>query len=294
MGSSNVRRSFAGAEKFDEGPAPDTSSPWASCGSGTYKTLICVDVDSQFRRFAEASNCSLGGKVALSTSASARQSGPTPSTTLKPLQRSAGAPATAVLRFGSTISRSTFQCSLDGGPWLACRSPWTYRSLVDGSHTVSVRAIGPAGKADLTPARTLWTVAAAHAAVTTTSPVVNSTGNGSGTAAAVSDSTSASKLSSDGTSGTNASGAGTNASGAGTNASGAGTNGSGDGTNGSGGGTTPSNPNPPVKYSVGGMVSGLSGSVVLQDNGGDDLTVGSDGSFTFTTPLADGPTTRCR
>ena len=46
----------------------------------------------------------------------------------------------------------------------------------------------------------------------------------------------------------------------------------------------------PSTYSVGGTVSGLSDGavVVLQDNGGDDLTVASNGSFTFATPLADG------
>ena len=41
-------------------------------------------------------------------------------------------------------------------------------------------------------------------------------------------------------------------------------------------------------YSVGGTVSGLSGTVVLQDNGGDDLSVSANGSFTFATPLASG------
>ena len=38
---------------------------------------------------------------------------------------------------------------------------------------------------------------------------------------------------------------------------------------------------PPARFSVGGTVSGLSGTVVLQDNGGDDLSVSSDGGFTF-------------
>jgi len=52
-------------------------------------------------------------------------------------------------------------------------------------------------------------------------------------------------------------------------------------TNWSGGDTTPT-------YSVGGSVSGLSGSVVLQDNGGDNLTVTANGSFTFATQLASG------
>ena len=44
----------------------------------------------------------------------------------------------------------------------------------------------------------------------------------------------------------------------------------------------------PSTYSVGGTVSGLSGSVVLQDNGGDNLTVAANGSFTFATKLASG------
>ncbi len=41
-------------------------------------------------------------------------------------------------------------------------------------------------------------------------------------------------------------------------------------------------------YSVGGTVSGLSGTVVLQDNGGDDLSVSANGPFTFATAVASG------
>ena len=41
-------------------------------------------------------------------------------------------------------------------------------------------------------------------------------------------------------------------------------------------------------YSVGGSVSGLSGSLVLQDNGGDSLTVSANSSFTFATKVASG------
>lgn len=42
-------------------------------------------------------------------------------------------------------------------------------------------------------------------------------------------------------------------------------------------------------YTVGGQVVGLSGvGLVLRNNGGDDLAVGSNGAFTFSTPLADG------
>ena len=42
------------------------------------------------------------------------------------------------------------------------------------------------------------------------------------------------------------------------------------------------------KYTVGGNVSGLTGTLVLQDNGGDDKTITASGGFTFATPIASG------
>jgi putative esterase len=45
---------------------------------------------------------------------------------------------------------------------------------------------------------------------------------------------------------------------------------------------------PPPAYTIGGTVSGLSGTAVLQNNGGSDLSVSSNGSVTFTTPLTTG------
>ncbi len=47
-----------------------------------------------------------------------------------------------------------------------------------------------------------------------------------------------------------------------------------------------------ASFSVGGTLSGLSGgtSVVLRNNGGDDLTLGANGAFTFSTNLIDGAT----
>ncbi len=41
------------------------------------------------------------------------------------------------------------------------------------------------------------------------------------------------------------------------------------------------------RYTVGGTITGLSGTIVLQDDGGDDLGLSADGSFTFSTTLAD-------
>lgn len=41
-------------------------------------------------------------------------------------------------------------------------------------------------------------------------------------------------------------------------------------------------------HTIGGTVSGLSGTVVLQNNGTDDLPLNSNGTFTFATPVAQG------
>jgi preprotein translocase subunit SecG len=43
-----------------------------------------------------------------------------------------------------------------------------------------------------------------------------------------------------------------------------------------------------IPYTIGGTVSGLAGTVVLQNNAGDDLSVSADGSFTFDTSLTHG------
>jgi len=45
--------------------------------------------------------------------------------------------------------------------------------------------------------------------------------------------------------------------------------------------TTPTTPITPLTYSIGGSIAGLSGTIVLQNNGGDNLSLSTNGSFTF-------------
>jgi sugar lactone lactonase YvrE len=54
---------------------------------------------------------------------------------------------------------------------------------------------------------------------------------------------------------------------------------------GSGGG---SKGGPASSYTIGGTISGLAGPVVLQDMGGDNLTIQADGKFTFAIPINNG------
>lgn len=66
--------------------------------------------------------------------------------------------ASPSLTFDSSQTSSTFECSVDGGAFTACTSPFTTPALSDGSHTVTVRATDPAGNTDSTPASRTFTV----------------------------------------------------------------------------------------------------------------------------------------
>jgi subtilisin family serine protease len=59
----------------------------------------------------------------------------------------------------SSADSATFQCRLDGSGFSACTSPKGY-TVGAGTHTFEVRALGPHGDPDLTPASRTWTVLA--------------------------------------------------------------------------------------------------------------------------------------
>ena len=60
--------------------------------------------------------------------------------------------------YRTTIPGSTFECQLDSAPFRACDATRTYLDLPDGPHTFSVRAVGPSGVVDPTPATRSITV----------------------------------------------------------------------------------------------------------------------------------------
>jgi hypothetical protein len=62
-----------------------------------------------------------------------------------------GSDNTPTFTFESTELGSTFGCSIDGGPFLPCSSPFTTAELPGGRRTFSVRATDAAGNTDPTP-----------------------------------------------------------------------------------------------------------------------------------------------
>jgi hypothetical protein len=75
-----------------------------------------------------------------------------PQTTLnrKPAKRSRD--RTPTFTFASDQLNTTFECSLDGHGFHPCRSPFTPKPLKPGPHRFSVRAVGPEGDLDRSPA----------------------------------------------------------------------------------------------------------------------------------------------
>ena len=53
---------------------------------------------------------------------------------------------------------STFECSIDSGPFSACTSPTDYSGLAEGPHNFEVRATDAAGNTDPTPATWNWAI----------------------------------------------------------------------------------------------------------------------------------------
>lgn len=65
---------------------------------------------------------------------------------------------TVAFKFRAVGSVSRFECKLDKGKFKKCRSPKKYKKLKPGKHVFKVRAVGPTGRVDPTPAKRKFTV----------------------------------------------------------------------------------------------------------------------------------------
>jgi hypothetical protein len=103
-----------------------------------------------------------------------------PSQTQTPVTKIISGPSTlqttlpVTFTYSSSISRSTFQCALDGAAWSTCPPTGTsYPVLTEGRHTFGVRAIAPDGEADSNPPSFTWTQDTAPSTTITNGPTGN-------------------------------------------------------------------------------------------------------------------------
>lgn len=83
-----------------------------------------------------------------------------PESTLDEAPDSTTSSLVATFEFSGSDNRSsvTFECSVDGGSYVSCASPFSTSTLSVGSHTFAVRAVDAAGNIDPTPASYTWTI----------------------------------------------------------------------------------------------------------------------------------------
>ena len=142
------------------------SQPWAICTSPkTYTGLAEGDYKFEVRAIDEKDNVDktparFRWTVTDSTA---------PETTIVSGPAASTESTGAVFTFTSSEPGSTFRCSIDGGDYADCWSPWELGGLGTGEHTFRVRAFDAAGNGDETSASYVWTVTAP---ADTTSPTV--------------------------------------------------------------------------------------------------------------------------
>ena len=99
-----------------------------------------------------------------------------PDTTLTATPASLTNQTTAVFEFNSSVSGSTFSCTVDGGAPQTCSSPASFSGLADGLHAFAVTA-SAGGQSDPTPAEHSWTIDTVAPVVTLTAPTVSIQGS---------------------------------------------------------------------------------------------------------------------
>lgn len=87
------------------------------------------------------------------------------------------ASTTATFTFSSTDPTATFECKIDSSDFRPCTTG-DYTGLTEGAHTFEVRAYGPTGTYDPSPAVRSWTI---DTSLDTTPPDTTITGGPSGT-----------------------------------------------------------------------------------------------------------------
>jgi hypothetical protein len=131
----------------DGAPFANCSSPLttSTLGDGPHSFAVKA-IDSALNEDASpATHSFMVDTAAPDTTITAGPSGPT-------------ADSTPTFTFDSSEPSSTFQCSLDGGAFAACGSPFTTTALADGAHTVAVKAIDSALNEDPSPATRTFSV----------------------------------------------------------------------------------------------------------------------------------------
>ena len=142
---------------IDENPNTAPPDHWSPCDSGEPLTPLS-NGSHTFAVRAEDPAGNVDQSPAQRTFTVAAPVAPDTSITSGPANASTTADNTPSFGFSSSQPGSSFECQVDGDGFTACSSGAALEPLTNGSHTFSVRAVGPGGNGDPTPASRTFTV----------------------------------------------------------------------------------------------------------------------------------------
>ena len=132
---------------LDGGPFSTCTSPTSYTGLGDGGHTFAVNATDAAGR---------GGKKPTTAKWAVDTTAPETTITSHPLDPTLSTKAS--FKLVSSEQKSSFECSLDGAPFTACKSSAKYTNLASGSHTFRPRATDPAGNTDASPASFTWTI----------------------------------------------------------------------------------------------------------------------------------------
>jgi hypothetical protein len=160
--------SFTSSESGSSFACKVDGGSWASCSSPyTTAALALGSHTFSVRATDAAGNVDASPATSTFTVDAPPADTTAPDTTIGSAPGSTTTDTTPSFSFTATESGSTFACSVDGGAWFTCSSPYTSSALALGDHTFAVRATDAAGNTDASPATSSFTV---QAAADTTAP----------------------------------------------------------------------------------------------------------------------------
>ena len=141
IGQSTVTFTFHGSDADDTFQCALDGAPWAPCTSPQQYTALAEGAHAFQVRAVNAA----GEVDPTPASASFTVEATPPQTTITSAPNGRIPIGEVSIAFTSTEAGSTFQCSLDGGGYSPCSSPYVIASPAAGPHTFSVQATNQAG-----------------------------------------------------------------------------------------------------------------------------------------------------
>ncbi len=137
--------------------AAGSTPTWATCPSSAQYTVTSTLSDGNYTFRLRLKN-SAGVTVGNEQVRNFKVNGAVPTVTIVTTPPNPSRADNVTFTSASSVAGSTFECSVEPGPWISCLPTKKVVGLTDGSRTFKVRSVGPGGAIGPASAPHTWTV----------------------------------------------------------------------------------------------------------------------------------------